>query len=79
MRAAIYQVAEEIHRQVASDRDKRRKHRKSGTPTIRRPESVEAPARPRAELAPGARGACGARRRPQAPLARSAGSAQGRG
>ena len=44
MRAAISEVAEEIHRQVTKRRDKTRNHRKSGTPTIRRPESLDAPA-----------------------------------
>ena len=44
MRAAISEVAEEIHRQVTSAATATRKHRKTGTPTIRRPESVEAPA-----------------------------------
>ena len=43
MRAAISEVADEIHRQVTKRRDRVRNHRKSGTPTIRRPESVEAP------------------------------------
>ena len=44
MRAAISEVAEEIRRQVTKRRDKTRNHRKSGTPTIRRPDSIDAPA-----------------------------------
>ncbi len=43
MRGAISEVAEEIGRQVDKRRARTRHHRKSGTPTIRHPESVEAP------------------------------------
>ena len=44
MRAAISEVADEIHRQVERRRDRIRKHSKRGTPTIRHPDSAEAPA-----------------------------------
>ncbi len=44
MRTAISQVADEIGRQVDKHRARTRNHRKTGTPTIRHPETVEAPA-----------------------------------
>lgn len=44
MRSAISAVADEILRQVDKRRDRVGKHRKTGTPTIRHPETVEAPA-----------------------------------
>ena len=43
MRGAISEVAEEIGRQVDKRRARVREHRKVGTPTIRHPETVEAP------------------------------------
>ncbi len=43
MRGAITHVAEEIGRQVDKRRERTRNHRKSGTPTIRHPETVEEP------------------------------------
>jgi putative sigma-54 modulation protein len=43
MKAAISEVAEEIGRQVDKRRERTRGHRKTGTPTIRRPAGAESP------------------------------------
>ena len=43
MRGAISSVADEMARQVDKRRARVREHRKIGTPTIRHPETVEAP------------------------------------